>query len=70
MAQYVAVCTWMMFCLKRLFGFCGYQTTAFKGRSFRIGADTAAALRGESEAQIRAVGRWTSDAFKKYIRIA
>ena len=56
--------------LKRLLGFCGYQTSAFKGHSFRIGAATAAALRGESDAQIRATGRWTSDAFKKYIRIA
>ena len=56
--------------LKRLLEFCGYQTSAFKGHSFRIGAATAAALRGESDAQIRAAGRWTSDAFKKYIRIA
>ena len=29
-----------------------------------------AALRGESDVQIRAAGRWTSDSFKKYIRIA
>lgn len=56
--------------LKRLLDFCGYQTTAFKGHSFRIGAATAAALRGESDAQIRAAGRWASDAFKRYIRIA
>ena len=56
--------------LKRLLGFCGYQTSAFKVHSFRIGAATAAALSGESDAQIRAAGRWTTDAFKKYIRIA
>ena len=56
--------------LKRLLGFCGYQTSAFKGHSFRIGAATAAALRGESDGQIRAADRWTTDAFKKYIRIA
>ncbi|RLJ22740.1 hypothetical protein DJ031_00315 [bacterium endosymbiont of Escarpia laminata] len=56
--------------LKTLLVFCGYETSAFKGHSFRIGAATAAALRGESDAQIRAAGRWTSDAFKKYIRIA
>lgn len=56
--------------LKQLLVFCGYHTSAFKGHSFRIGAATAAALRGESDAQIRAAGRWTSDAFKKYIRIA
>ena len=51
--------------LKHLLSFCWYQTT-----SFCIGAATAAALRGESNAQIRAAGRWTSDAFRKYIRIA
>ena len=56
--------------LKQLLIFCGYQTSAFKGHSFRIGAATAAALWGESDAQIRAAGRWTSDAFRRYIRIA
>ena len=47
--------------LKRLLGFCGYQTSAFKGNSFRIGAATAAALRGEADAQIRAAGKCTTD---------
>ena len=56
--------------LKRLFSFCGYQSSSFKGRNFRIGAATAAALWGETDAQIRAAGRWSSDAFRKYIRIA
>ena len=56
--------------LKQLLVFCGYQTSSFKGHSFRIGTATDAALRGESDAQIRAAGRLTSDAFKKYIRIA
>ena len=41
--------------LKQLLIFCGYQTSAFKGHSY---------------AQIRAAGRWTSDAFWRYIRIA
>ena len=59
--------------LKQLLHFCGYDTSgydtsAFKGHSFHIGAATAAALRGDSDVQIRAAGRWTSDAFKKYIR--
>ena len=56
--------------LKRLLSCCGYQSRSFKGHSFRIGAATAAALRGESDASIRAAGRWASDAFRKYIRIA
>ena len=56
--------------LKQLLRFCGYDTNAFKGHSFRIGAATAAASRGDSDAQIRAAGRWTSDALKKYIRFS
>ncbi len=39
-----------------------------KGHSFRIGAATFAAERGFSDAQIRSMGRWQSDAFRKYIR--
>ena len=56
--------------LKELFTFCGFNTAQFKGHSFRIGAATAAAMRGESDAQIRAAGRWASDAFKAYIRLS
>ena len=56
--------------LKSLLNFCGLDSTQFKGHSFRIGAASAAAIRGESDAQIRATGRWSSDAFKRYIRLA
>ena len=56
--------------LKSLLAFCGFDSSHFKGHSFRIGAATAAALRGELDAQIRDAGRWASDAFKRYIRIA
>ena len=48
----------------------GYKSTSFKGHSVRSGAPTAAALRRESDAQIRVAGRWTPDAFRKYIGIA
>ena len=58
------------FLLKHLLEFCGLSSQVFKGHSFRIGAATSAALRGESDAQIRAAGRWSSDAFRKYIRVA
>ena len=56
--------------LQSLLAFCGLDSKQFKGHSFRIGAATAAAVRGDSDAQIRAAGRWSSDAFRRYIRIA
>lgn len=37
--------------------------------SFRIGAASLAAEQGLSDAQIQLMGRWKSNAFKKYIRI-
>ena len=56
--------------LRSLLIFSGLKTSHFKGHSFRIGSATAAAMRGESDAQIRAAGRWSSDAIKRYIRLA
>ena len=37
--------------------------------SFRIGAASWAAMNGFTELQIKHLGRWKSDAFRKYIRI-
>lgn len=51
-------------CLK----FCELNSTFYKGHSFRIGGATLAVKQGMSDAQIRLLGRWKSDAFKKYIR--
>ena len=48
---------------------CGLDSTRYKGHSFRIGAASFAAERGMSDAQIRALGRWRSNAFLKYIRL-
>ena len=45
------------------------QSDRYKGHSFRIGAASPAAECGYSETQIRLLGRWKSDAFKKYIRL-
>ena len=39
-----------------------------RSHSFRAGAATTAAMMGASEEQIRASGRWKSDAYKCYIR--
>ena len=54
--------------LRRCLIFCGFDTSRYKSHSFRIGAACLAAENGYSDAQIRALGRWKSDAFKLYIR--
>ena len=54
--------------LSRCLQFCGLDTSRYKGHSFRIGAASHAANNGFSDAQIRTLGRWKSDAFKIYIR--
>ena len=48
---------------------CGLNPSRFKGHSFRIRAASFAADRGMCDAQIRALGRWKSSAFPKYIRL-
>lgn len=48
--------------------FCGLDTSRYKPHGFRIGAASHAAASGLSDAQIRFLGRWSSDAFKVYIR--
>jgi hypothetical protein len=44
------------------------DTSKIKSHSFRIGAATWAMQSGCSDSQIRAMGRWKSSAFLKYIR--
>ena len=56
--------------LRVLFQACGLDTDRFKGHSFRIGAASEAARLGYSDAQIRLMGRWRSDAFRRYIRLS
>ena len=41
--------------------YCGLEPSCYNGHSFRIGAVDA----GMSDSQIRALGRWKSDAFHK-----
>lgn len=48
---------------------CGLDPSRYKGHSFRIGAASHAAEQGLSDAQIRILGRWKSNAFLKYIRV-
>ena len=47
----------------------GLNPSRYKGHSFRIGAASHATDQGMSDAQIRTLGRWKSNAFQKYIRI-
>ena len=54
--------------LKNCFSFCGLDVTLYKSHSFRIGGASFYASLGLSDAQIRTLGRWNSDAFLKYIR--
>lgn len=49
--------------------FIGLDPKQYKGHSFRIGAATHAAQVGFSENAIQNMGRWKSDAVKRYIRI-
>ena len=55
--------------LKRCVGFVDLPVQFFSAHSFRIGAATSAAMLGVSDAMIRNMGRWSSNTFKRYIRI-
>ena len=54
--------------LKGALAFCDLDCSSYKSHSFRIGAASLAAENGMSDAQIRGLGRWKSDAYKLYIR--
>ena len=43
--------------------------TNYSSHSFRIGAASAAAAAGIPEWQIQALGRWSTDCYKRYIRL-
>ena len=51
-------------CLK----FLGLDTSLYKSHSFRIGAASLLASLGYADSEIRMIGRWKGDSFKKYIR--
>lgn len=55
--------------LHRSLQFCRLDSSRYKGHSFRIGAATLKSQQGFSDSQIRAMGRWHSNAFRKYIRV-
>ncbi len=47
----------------------GLRSCDYAGHSFRIGAATAAAQAGLEDSVIQSLGRWSSDAFLRYIRM-
>ena len=54
--------------LQKCLTYCGLDLSRSKSHSFCIGGACHAAVNGFSDAQIRALGRWKSDAFKIYLR--
>ena len=56
--------------LCRSLNFCRLDASRYKGHRFRIGAATFAAQCNLSDSRIRALGRWSSNAFKSYIRLS
>ncbi|RXN13000.1 poly [Labeo rohita] len=59
---------WFQKHLKSVLLLSGTPADNFSSHSFRIGAATTAAQKGLSQQQIQALGRWSSEAFKSYIR--
>ncbi len=55
--------------LKSTLNSAGVDSTHFSGHSFRIGAASTAAARGIPDSTIQTMGRWSSDSFKRYIRV-
>ncbi len=62
-AQFTAV-------LQRALAFVGLKDQRFTSHSFRIGAATSAAMAGLPESVIQTMGRWKSNVYRRYIRIA
>lgn len=54
--------------LKKSLSFFRLDVTTFKSHSFRIGAATYLYMQGAPEQEIKAKGRWHSNAFESYIQ--
>ena len=47
----------------------GIDCSRYNGHSFRIGTATTALAKGIPESTIQTLGRWKSNAYRRYIRI-
>ena len=55
--------------IKTLTLHCGISPGRYSSHSFRIGAASAAASAGVPDWQIQALGRWSSECYRRYIRL-
>lgn len=55
--------------LKSTLRFLNINDQDYNTHSFRIGAATSFFMRGKTENEIKAMGRWKSDVYMKYVRI-
>ncbi|XP_006818610.1 uncharacterized protein LOC102806526 [Saccoglossus kowalevskii] len=56
--------------LRSLLNTIGVDSSKYSGHSFRIGAASSAAHAGIQDHMIKTLGRWTSDTYNRYIRVA
>ena len=56
--------------IRELAAHSGVATTHYSSHSFRIGAALAAAAAGLPEWRIQALGRWSTDCYRRYVRLA
>ena len=47
----------------------GMDPSGYSGHCFRISASTTAAANGVGDATVQILGRWSSDSYKRYIRV-
>ena len=55
-------------CTRLALSLLGYPCDQYSGHSFRSGSATTAATVGMSDYEIKLLGRWSSDAYHRYIR--